>query len=229
MSIATPPPGFSNFHRHTTVDIDTELNELRLAVKSGDLNESVKKLLHSDEEAQDKWKDDSEFKRAALDYLDSSIEFRTDLRPTSLRNVSDFPEQVSRHTRGGWAQYWNAGDATGPKVPTSEGDETAHGKYLFFSPNVSVLENILLDQFALGPFRSTKIPTLPNQRGDDFVLCLYYEDDRFRYYLAGKYGNQQGLKYQYFKVDEATHRGEYSEKFLSLLSEGARDAFEGEK
>lgn len=227
MNPPTPPPGFRDFHRHSTVATDTELNELRLTVKSNDLNDSNRESFLADEEAQSEWEDDSEFVEAALDYLAASIEFRADLRPTSLRDVADLPEQVSRHTGGGWVWYRKAGNTTEPEVPASEADETAHGKYLFFSPDASVLEEILLEQFALRPFRSAKIPTLPNQRGEDFVLCLYYGDDRFRHRLADEYGDREDVKYRYFKADEATRRGEYSEEFLSSLSEEARDAFEG--
>lgn len=229
MKSPTPPKGFRDFHRHPTVATDTELNELRLTVESSNLNDSIRESFLADEGAQGEWEDDSEFTRAALDYLTASIEFRVDLRPTSLRNLSDLPEQVSRHTGGGWVWYRKTGGTNEPEVSASEADETAHGKYLFFSPDANVLENILLEQFALRPFRSAKIPTLPNQRGDDFVLCLYYRDDRFRHYLADEYGDRDDVKYRHFKADEATRRGDYSEEFLSSLSEEAREAFEGER
>ena len=59
----------------------------------------------------------------------------------------------------------------------------------------------------------------------DYVLCLYYKDGTRKHELASKYQNREGIKYRFWKSDEATLKGEYSEEFLQALSPERRNLF----
>lgn len=97
------------------------------------------------------------------------------------------------------------------------------GKYLFFSPDRRLLEEIVIDEIENHGFRKGKIPMEGKNKGDDYVLCLYYEDDRRKKELDERHKNNSMVNYRYWKTDEATHAGEYSEAFLSKLTPEERE------
>ena len=87
------------------------------------------------------------------------------------------------------------------------------GKYLFFSPYRNLLEDIAVEELEHDGFHHAKIPMIGKNLTSEYVLCLYYEDDSRKQELAIKYRNREGIKYRYWKSDEATLRSEYSEEF----------------
>jgi len=99
------------------------------------------------------------------------------------------------------------------------------GKYLFFSADRDLLMEIAVEELENGGFHRAKIPMIGKKRQPDYVLCLYYKDDTRKHELASKYRNREGIKYRYWKSDEATRKGEYSEEFLQALSPEHRKLF----
>lgn len=172
-----------------------------------------------------------EYRQQALDYVEAVLETRERLRPESLRLVSDLPDGIGRTTSRYWVRYHTT-DAMPERtndLPKSGAKTIDHGKYLFFTPDETrVLENIIVDQFQSRPFSSAKVPTIPHRR-EEAVLCLYYQDDRYRVDLRETYQNepeddtydvaspfnpdQPVIKPRGFKTDAATRRGEYSDRF----------------
>jgi hypothetical protein len=63
----------------------------------------------------------------------------------------------------------------------------------------------------------------------EHVLCLYYKDDSRKHELAERNKQEYGVKYRYWKSDEATLKGQYSQEFLSKLSKSEREQFTSEK
>jgi len=92
------------------------------------------------------------------------------------------------------------------------------GKYLFFSESEEELERIALEELENGGFFYAKINTDEHKKGNEYVLCLYYSDDSRKFEMADKYKCNKKIKYRYWKSDEDTRKGKYSEEFLSKLS-----------
>jgi hypothetical protein len=51
----------------------------------------------------------------------------------------------------------------------------------------------------------------------EHVLCLYYMDDSRKHELAERNRQEYGVKYRYWKGDDATLKGQYSKEFLNKL------------
>ena len=172
-----------------------------------------------------------EYRQQAIEYVEAVLAAREKIRPNSLRQLSELPAGIDRHTSGGWVWY-KATDDRGPVEndrPASLARTTDRGKYQFFTPGESsVLEEIVIEQFQERPFSLAKLPTIPN-REPDAVLILYYLDDRYRMDLRERYQNEPEedtyslaspydsdapiVKPRGFKTNKETRRGEYSEKF----------------
>jgi len=103
------------------------------------------------------------------------------------------------------------------------------GKYMFFSPDRELLVQIARHELESGAFHEAKIPMEGHELGGEYVLCLYYADDSRTHELAERYGDRANLKYRYWKSDEATLDGQYSEEFLRGLSPKARKFFTRKK
>ena len=87
------------------------------------------------------------------------------------------------------------------------------GKYLFFSKDKKLLSTIAIDEILNNGFSVAKISSTSSLNGH--VLCLYYKDDSRKHELKAKYGNNEsGLQYRYWKSDQATDDGIYSEEYL---------------
>jgi len=99
------------------------------------------------------------------------------------------------------------------------------GKYLFFSADRDHLVEIAVEELENGGFHRAKIPMVGKNYTPDYVLCLYYKDDTRKHELESKYRNRDAIKYRYWKSDEATLKGEYSEEFLQALSPERRKLF----
>lgn len=102
------------------------------------------------------------------------------------------------------------------------------GKYLFFAPDPIVLLTVAVDEIVNHEFHMAKVnSTLLS--GAEHVLCLYSADDSRRYELRDRYRSRtdlQDLRYRWWKSDAATHRGVYSEQFLSGLDSQRMGAFD---
>jgi hypothetical protein len=120
--------------------------------------------------------------------------------PASHRNVV-----ISRQSDCHWEWF----------VSSEKQSYEITGKYIFFSRIRTVLTDVACEELGCRRFHLGKIPIEGKAVGDEYVLCLYYSDDSLKYELADKYGNREDLKYRYWKSDESTRRGEYSQQFLS--------------
>lgn len=89
------------------------------------------------------------------------------------------------------------------------------GKYLFFSPNFMVLRRILRAEFERG-FGVAKVSK--EALDGEHVLCLYYANDARGSELFERYKDEANVKYRWWKSDEATMRGEYSEQHKAALT-----------
>jgi len=67
-------------------------------------------------------------------------------------------------------------------------------------------------------------------RNTEYVLCLYFKDDSRKRELAERQKSEYpDVRYRYWKGDEATLRGKYSEEFLGKLSQAEREYFASDK
>ena len=96
------------------------------------------------------------------------------------------------------------------------------GKYLFFSPDKDKLIEIANNEIEKHGFHRAKVNMSLLKGQTEHVLCLYYKDDSRKYELAERNKREYGVKYRYWKSDEATLRGQYSKEFLEKLSKSDR-------
>lgn len=101
------------------------------------------------------------------------------------------------------------------------------GKYLFFSPDRDSLIEIVDREILSGEFHVAKIPLPHTKIGEDYVLCLYYENDTKKHELADRYSKRSGVRYKYWKANKATRSGQYSQRFLDSVTPGDRYNTEG--
>lgn len=99
------------------------------------------------------------------------------------------------------------------------------GKYLFFSSDQDKLIKIATNEIEKHGFHRAKVNKNLLEGQTEHVLCLYYEDDSRKHELAERNKKEYGVKYRYWKSDEATLRGQYSKEFLEKLSESDRQYF----
>ncbi|MBI2550435.1 hypothetical protein HYV83_04620 [Candidatus Woesearchaeota archaeon] len=100
----------------------------------------------------------------------------------------------------------------------SKSEPKITGKYLFFSKQKEELEKIAVEELENGEFFLAKLNKKQHKKGTNYVLCLYFRDDSRKKELARKYGNSSKIQYRYWKSDEDTFKGKYSEQFLATLS-----------
>ena len=84
---------------------------------------------------------------------------------------------VDRESDGYWEWF------TSRVVPPME----TTGKYLFFSEDRPMLEEIALDELTNGEFPLAKIHDEGRNPSAEYVLCLYFKDDSRKHKLAAKY------------------------------------------
>ena len=99
------------------------------------------------------------------------------------------------------------------------------GKYLFFNSDKARLIEIAINELENHGFHRAKVNMNLLKGQTEHVLCLYYKDDSRKYELAERNNEKYGVKYRYWKSDEATLSGEYSKEFLEGLSEYDRQYF----
>lgn len=99
------------------------------------------------------------------------------------------------------------------------------GKYLFFSEDRYKLIAIAQNEIRNHRFHEAKVSKKLLGSNTDYVLCLYYENDSRKYELAERNKQEYSVKYRYWKSDEATLRGHYSQEFLAKLSKKDRSYY----
>jgi hypothetical protein len=100
------------------------------------------------------------------------------------------------------------------------------GKYLFFSENKDRLFDIAKNEILEHDFHVAKVNSNLLGSNTDYVLCLYYHDDSRKHELAERYTDKfSDTKYRYWKSDEDTLKGKYSEEFLSKLDKVDKKRF----
>lgn len=80
------------------------------------------------------------------------------------------------------------------------------------------MKKIAIEELENNSFHHAKVNIEGKKQGTYYVLCLYYKDDSRKQELAEKYRDESAIKYRYWKSDEDTLKGKYSEEFLSQLS-----------
>ena len=99
------------------------------------------------------------------------------------------------------------------------------GKYLFFSSDKEKLIEIATNEIENHEFHKAKVNNNLLEGQTEHVLCLYYKDDSRKHELAERNIQDYGVKYRYWKSDEATLKGQYSGEFLEKLNKNERDYF----
>lgn len=100
------------------------------------------------------------------------------------------------------------------------------GKYLFFASDRELLVRVALDELTSDGFHHAKTHLADvKPPSGEYALCLYYRDDGRKMELRDKYRAVPGLKYRFWKSDQATRDREYSKEFLSKLAPEERAAF----
>jgi hypothetical protein len=104
------------------------------------------------------------------------------------------------------------------------------GKFLFFSESKERLVEIAKNEILEHDFHVAKVNNSLRDSNTDYVLCLYYFDDSRKYELAKRYRDKfSDVKYRYWKSDEDTLKGKYSEEFLSKLDKVDKEYFTTDK
>ena len=110
-----------------------------------------------------------------------------------------------------------------------EADYKITGKYLFFDPDKEKLVEVAEKEIREHGFHEAKVNDRLLEGRTEYVLCLYFKDDSRKHELAERNKQDYGVKYRYWKSDEATLKGQYSNDFLESLSESHRQHFTKKK
>jgi hypothetical protein len=89
------------------------------------------------------------------------------------------------------------------------------GKYLFFSLYRQALIDIAEIEIGFYDFDLAKINTELLHPGSDWVLCIYWKDNRRKFELATRYRFMSDVNYRYWKSDERTKKGIYSGRYIN--------------
>jgi hypothetical protein len=89
------------------------------------------------------------------------------------------------------------------------------GKYLFFSKDQDALIQLAKDEINEHDFEVAKVST--TNRTGDYVLCLYWGDDSRKVELMRRTVNMPDIKYRWWKSNEDTREGKYSQKYINSL------------
>jgi hypothetical protein len=103
------------------------------------------------------------------------------------------------------------------------------GKYLFFDEDKNKLIDIARNEIDNHGFHEAKVNEHLIEGQTEHVLCLYYRDDSRKHELAERNKQEYEVKYRYWKSDDATSKGQYSQEFLSKLPKSERKHFTSEK
>jgi hypothetical protein len=206
------PPGVRDLNSLPWLPSDSRLHELRSTLRD-ELTDAVfddlSKLLPPDEPAPEPTDD---YRARALSYVDTCLDYRDRIRPDSLRELADLPEDVTRTTVGNWVWYESATTVEHTR-PETDATVTDGGKFLLFAPGEArPLETVVLAEFTQRPLTLSKLPTTQGKQ-DDWVLCLYHPDNRYWYDVRNMHHDPPRVRFRGYKTEDATKRGEYSERF----------------
>ena len=84
------------------------------------------------------------------------------------------------------------------------------GKYLFFHQDQQALIDIAKEEIENNGFKIAKVSLFSD---GEHVLCLYWQNDQRKHELKDKYRNREDVKYRYWKSDEDTRCGKYSQHY----------------
>jgi len=85
------------------------------------------------------------------------------------------------------------------------------GKYLFFSSNRSFVIAIARQEISEHNFTCATVLLDPDIKTDEYVLCIYYSDNRREGELAMRYAGKEGIKFVGW-IGKAMKIEEFSEK-----------------
>lgn len=92
------------------------------------------------------------------------------------------------------------------------------GKYLFFYEEIDKLIEIAKNEILNHSFHVAKVNSSLLGSNTDHVLCLYFKDDSRKNELADRSKFEYlNVKYRYWKSDEDTRKGKYSDEFKNKL------------
>lgn len=207
-----PPIGINNLLAPPAYLYDSAMSALQDTLEGDPAPEQLPQLTKHvpDDETPDVLT--AEYREKALEYVKTCREYKDTLRPDTLCDPDDLPEKIGRRTSASWVHY-----RSGYEVEHDKSEEKASthepGKYLFFAPDFALrLERVVAEQLQQRPFQSAKICTKPAQK-EDWVLCLYQEDDRYYKPLREEYHDPPTIRLRQFKTNAQTRRNEYSDQF----------------
>lgn len=102
-----------------------------------------------------------------------------------------------------WIRFGDPGESS--SFTGSQG-----GKYLFFSKYQNALLAMAEYEIWEHGFECAKVSK--EARQDDYVLCLYWEDDQRKQELLERYGGRDDIKYRWWKSNADTRAGKYSDQ-----------------
>lgn len=117
-------------------------------------------------------------------------------------------KSVIRMDKGFWHVYRTKLDADFSSIS---------GKYLFFSSSYEELEKIAIDEIENHGFILAKINDQFYKKGPDFVMCLYHKDEARKTELLKRYKDSRSVKYRFWKSNEDTLKGKYSERYQKTI------------
>lgn len=134
--------------------------------------------------------------------------------------MSNCLREIITESNGYW--YWIKSKEQPPYEIT--------GKYLFFSENQKRLIEIAKNEIKNHGFHVAKVNSKLLGSNTEYVLCLYFANEHRKIELANRQDKiYSDVKYRYWKSDEDTLRGKYSNEFLEKLSEKDRKWFTNSK
>ena len=95
---------------------------------------------------------------------------------------------------------------------------TLDGKYLFFSEDRQKLIDLIENEIKNHGFSVAKVIKAPKH--NDYVACLYWTGDERKWELAGRYKDNESIKYRYYKSNADTRNGIYSDQFKNGVKNG---------
>lgn len=97
------------------------------------------------------------------------------------------------------------------------------GKYLFFSHDRRLLIDIAETEIGFYDFDLAKINRRLVKPGADWVLCIYWKDDKRKWELASRYRFISGVHFRFWKSEDKTENGIYSGKYTKEVLHGKRE------
>jgi len=115
----------------------------------------------------------------------------------------------------GWEYFYNETNLSPVEFQRGDrGDVT--GKYLFFSTSRDELSKLAKYEIDNHNFQIAKVAI--TKAGTDYVMCLYWKDDSRKLELEVRHGWNCKVKYRYWKSNQDTLDGKYSQQHLKNIT-----------